>query len=153
MICSLRAVLMAASIVGVVAGEVTLAGNALTSGSSYVGPAGAVARPVQRKRAQRLNDSPVPPTNKVPLRSATPWQPPPTTSPFLNMFRPEATPIFNYYTLVRPQLQQLEINNRQAAEIQQLQQMIYSGGGASARPRSAQGARFMNHGAYFRGNR
>src|SRR5438128_1612343 len=152
MIRSLRAVLMAAFVVGYIGGKASLAGNALTSGSSYVGPAGTVSRPITRKRAPRVNENLVAkPATRVPLRTAAPWQPPPTTSPFLNMFRPEATPIFNYYTLVRPQLQQLEINNRQAAEIQQLQQMINSGGGG--RPRSAQGTRFMNHGGYFSGSR
>jgi hypothetical protein len=152
MIRSLRAVLMAAFLVGIIGGEMALAGNALTSGSSYVGPAGTVTRPMTRKRAPRVNENLVAkPAARVPLRAATTWQPPPTTSPYLNMFRPEATPIFNYYTLVRPQLQQLEINNRQAAEIQHLQQMINSGAGGRAR--SAQGTRLMNHGAYFRGSR
>jgi hypothetical protein len=152
MIHTLRAVLIVVFVVGIIGSEASLAGNALTSGSSYVGPAGTVSRPMTRKRAPRVNENLVAkPAARAPLRTAAPWQPPPTTSPFLNMFRPEATPIFNYYTLVRPQLQQLEINNRQAAEIQQLQQLINSGGGGRAR--SAHETRFMNHGTYFSGSR
>lgn len=153
MIRSLRAGLMAALLAGFLPCELALAGNALTSGSSYVGPAGVVAHPMTRRRAPRVNDNLVAKSARAPMRNAMPWQPPPTTSPFLNMFRPEATPIFNYYTLVRPQLQQLEINNRQAAQIQQLQQIINSGGGSGRPARSAQGSRFMNHGGYFSGSR
>jgi len=152
MIRFLRAVVMAVFVVEIIGGEASLAGNALTSGSSYVGPAGTVSRPITRKRAPRVNENLISnPATRAPLRTAAPWQPPPTTSPFLNMFRPEATPIFNYYTLVRPQLQQLDIDNRQAAEIQQLQQIINSGGGQ--RSRSLHETRFMNHGTYFRGSR
>ncbi|MBL9123333.1 MAG: hypothetical protein JNG90_06840, partial [Planctomycetaceae bacterium] len=124
-----------------------LAGNALTS-SSYVGPAGTVAQPIIRKRAARTSAASVAPTPaRAPLREAAAWQPPPTTSPFLNLFRPEASPIFNYYTLVRPQLEQERVNQLQAAEIARLQQLINSGAGQA--PRAAPGGRFMNRGGYF----
>ena len=151
MIRSLRAVWMIALLAGFLSCELALAGNALTSGSSYVGPAGVVAQPMTRKRAPRLNDDLVAKPARAPMRNVKPWQPPPTTSPFLNMFRPEATPIFNYYTLVRPQLQQLEITNRHAVQIPQLQHVLNAGGGR--RTRSAHDTRFMNHRGYFSGSR
>lgn len=37
----------------------------------------------------------------------------PTISPYLNLLRRDAGPIPNYYSLVRPQLNQIEINQRQ----------------------------------------
>jgi hypothetical protein len=51
----------------------------------------------------------------------------PTISPYLNLFRdedenPESVP--NYFTLVRPQLEQQEANQRQQREIYQLQRQL-----------------------------
>jgi hypothetical protein len=37
----------------------------------------------------------------------------PTVSPYLNLLRRNTGPLPNYYSLVRPQLQQLETNQRQ----------------------------------------
>lgn len=52
----------------------------------------------------------------------------PTISPYLNLLRENVSPIPNYYSLVRPQLQQQRINQqqqslliRQNSEIRQLQ--------------------------------
>ena len=39
----------------------------------------------------------------------------PTISPYLNLLRRNPSPVPNYYSLVRPQLQQLDVNRRQQA--------------------------------------
>lgn len=50
----------------------------------------------------------------------------PFTSPYLNLVRPDADPGFNYYTLVQPQVQQIDMNQQQFQQNfrfgQQLQQ-------------------------------
>lgn len=50
----------------------------------------------------------------------------PFTSPYLNLVRPDADPGFNYYTLVQPQVQQIDMNQQQVQQNfrfgQQLQQ-------------------------------
>lgn len=48
----------------------------------------------------------------------------PTISPYLNLLRRDAGPIPNYYTLVRPQLNQIDINQRQRVTNQQQQGQI-----------------------------
>jgi hypothetical protein len=43
----------------------------------------------------------------------------PTVSPYLNLFRNNTGPLPNYYSLVRPQLQQQDFNQRQMTAQQQ----------------------------------
>jgi hypothetical protein len=43
----------------------------------------------------------------------------PTVSPYLNLFRNNTGPLPNYYSLVRPQLQQQDFNQRQLTAQQQ----------------------------------
>jgi hypothetical protein len=43
----------------------------------------------------------------------------PTVSPYLNLFRNNTGPLPNYYSLVRPQLNQLDFNQRQMTAQQQ----------------------------------
>jgi hypothetical protein len=40
----------------------------------------------------------------------------PTVSPYLNLFRNNVGPLPNYYSLVRPQINQLAVNNQVAAQ-------------------------------------
>lgn len=116
-------------------------GNAFSGPSSKVGPALGTARPAPARRAPR--PAPVVDTSapRIPLRNAAPYRP--TISPYLNLFRPEASRVFNYYTLVKPQLAQLQFNAQQSQRLQSLQQQVPT-------PAANEGERlFMNHGKYF----
>lgn len=81
----------------------------------------------------------------------------PYVSPYLNLIRPGADPGFNYYTLVQPELQQLNFNQQQRGAIQglgrQLQQqqaeiMTPYGPAGGIRP-TGRGATFMNYSHYY----
>lgn len=48
----------------------------------------------------------------------------PTVSPYMNLFRRGGTGLPNYQTLVRPELQQLQTNGLQQAEISQLRSAL-----------------------------
>lgn len=50
----------------------------------------------------------------------------PTLSPYLNLLRRDAGPVPNYYSLVRPQLNQIDLNQRQRVLNQQQQAQISS---------------------------
>ena len=74
----------------------------------------------------------------------------PTLSPYLNLFRANAGPIPNYYTFVRPQLEQNVVNQtqqaaiaRQGASLQQLSQGVRQSTDAGLAP-TGTGSRFMN---------
>ncbi len=79
------------------------------------------------------------------MRNAVPDRP--TISPYLNLFRPEASRVFNYYTLVKPQLAQQQINQQQSALLQSLQQQ------AESAPAGSGQRLFQNHDKYFGGRR
>lgn len=124
---------------------VAAAGNALAGPSSYVGPSSGVARSAPPPRIRRAASPPaVAKPSRIPFRDALPYRQP-TVSPWLNIFRPDASRVFNYYTLVRPQLAQLQINQQRAAQIQALtsQAATIQGG------RNDAGGHFMAHGSYF----
>ena len=81
----------------------------------------------------------------------------PTVSPYLNLLRPQGgVAIPNYQALVRPQLQQQQINQQQGRQLQQLQRRTYQGpssqssAGAPIAIRSTgHTTGFMNYSAYF----
>ena len=53
----------------------------------------------------------------------------PAISPYLNLYRNDAgqNQLLNYYTLVRPQLEQQEANKKQTAEMQKLRSQVQKG--------------------------
>lgn len=128
------------------------AGNAVSTRSSYVGPAG--SRTLARTTGvQRLTSpsapAPAPATVvQQPVRIHKTEMPRPTVSPYLNLFRPEASRVFNYYTLVRPQLVQDQINAQQHFQLQVLQQAEAE---QAARPPGGAPRRFMHYGGYYGG--
>jgi hypothetical protein len=79
----------------------------------------------------------------------------PTVSPYLNLLRRDAGPIPNYFSLVRPQLQQLETNQRQQAinlrQQDQLQNLDNQMLTITQSPAAATGtgATFRNYGGYY----
>jgi hypothetical protein len=129
------------------------AGNAASGGSSYVGPIGTNSRTRSTGVQQLTSNARVrvaPPPAQVKQATDVPR---PTVSPYLNLFRPEASRVFNYYTLVRPQLAQDEINAQQASEIQALlQQDDEIASGQRAAP-STPPKRFMHYRGYYRAGR
>jgi hypothetical protein len=50
----------------------------------------------------------------------------PAISPYLNLYRNDSSqnPTLNYYSMVRPQLDQIEANKKQAAELQKLRSQV-----------------------------
>lgn len=84
----------------------------------------------------------------------------PTISPYLNLFRDdedndEAVP--NYFTLVRPQVEQRQINLQQQRELQRIESRVrtvqYEQEAGTARtgplPATGHGTRFFNTGSYY----
>lgn len=83
----------------------------------------------------------------------------PFTSPYLNLVRPDADPGFNYYTLVQPQVQQMDMNQQQVQQNfrfgQQIQQtqaqaMTPYGPRTTIRPTGRIATR-MNYSHYYSG--
>jgi hypothetical protein len=81
----------------------------------------------------------------------------PVTSPYLNLVRPDADPGFNYYTLVQPQVQQMDLNQQQVQQNfrfgQQIRQtqadlMTPYGPRTTIRPTGHQATR-MNYSHYY----
>jgi hypothetical protein len=79
----------------------------------------------------------------------------PTVSPYLNLYRDEerGAAIPNYFTYVRPQLEQLEANRAQQREVQQLRAQLQSASAAAAPQFGAQrtAAQFMDTGQFYGG--
>jgi hypothetical protein len=84
-----------------------------------------------------------------------------TVSPYLNLHRSEENSegAPNYFSFVRPQLEQQEAQRRQQLEIQRLQRQVQGGppavatpqyDGASA-PKTSRAARFMDTAQFYRG--
>jgi hypothetical protein len=81
----------------------------------------------------------------------------PAVSPYLNLYRTErgGNGLPNYLTLVRPQLDQIQANRQQAAEMQRLRSQVQSlssgvpGGAPSARMGSS--ARYMDTAQFYGG--
>ncbi len=65
----------------------------------------------------------------------------PAISPYLNLYRNDSSQnqLINYYTLVRPQLDQIDANKRQAADLQKLRSQVLN---ASQHPSQGQGATY-----------
>jgi hypothetical protein len=87
-----------------------------------------------------------------------PYQPPtqrPAVSPYLNLLRRGNSTAFNYYTLVRPQVQQLSVNAQQNAAISQLNSQVQSQSTGGGVPQQATGhaTSFLNYSHYFPGIR
>jgi hypothetical protein len=79
----------------------------------------------------------------------------PTISPYLNLLRRNAGPIPNYYSLVRPQLQQLDTNQRQQAfnsrqqdAVRSLDRQVLRIAESPAAP-TGTGAVFRNYSNYY----
>ncbi len=82
---------------------------------------------------------------------------PPAVSPYQNLYREEnddSPP--NYYSLVRPQLHQIEVNQVQQRENRRLQQQLRQlstqgqrSGGSEGPYATGHGTRFMNLGGYY----
>ncbi|GAB6166899.1 hypothetical protein JCM19992_28990 [Thermostilla marina] len=76
---------------------------------------------------------------------------PPSVSPYLNLYRSGSTngmgAVGNYYTLVRPMLNQQRTNQAVTRSLQQLQS------GAARGASAAPGGYFMNYYGYFQGLR
>lgn len=103
-----------------------------------------------------------PATSSTPRPKAKPFQgveSAPTVSPYLNLDRNDddgvSTP--NYYSFVRPQLEQQAANRGQQLEIQRLQRQLQNGTVAApqyrtaAQPETGTAARFMDTSQYFSG--
>lgn len=77
----------------------------------------------------------------------------PTISPYLNLFREEASnsDLPNYYMFVRPQQQQFEASQQQRQQIQQLQRQVQQATYTSPATNIAGGARFGDTGRFYRG--
>ena len=82
---------------------------------------------------------------------------PPAVSPYQNLYRQETldSPP-NYYAVVRPQLQQTEVNRVQQRQIRRLQQELRQanaqgqhGGRSGDAYATGHGTRFMNLGGYY----
>jgi hypothetical protein len=92
---------------------------------------------------------PAPPARFQPSR--------PTISPYLNLLRRDVGPLPNYYSLVRPQLNQIEfdqrqrvINAQQQGQIQQNSRQILSISESTAAP-TGTGSVYRNYGHYYPG--
>ncbi len=66
----------------------------------------------------------------------------PAISPYLNLYRADTnqSTLSNYYALVRPQLDQIEANRKQAADLQRLHAQLQSTAQRTAAPQPAGGA-------------
>jgi hypothetical protein len=78
----------------------------------------------------------------------------PTVSPYLNLLRPDASPAQNYYTLVRPQVDQRNATLQQGSEIDSLRREVKSSSafrGAARSQMSPTGhhAGFLNHSRFY----
>jgi hypothetical protein len=92
-----------------------------------------------------------PPTRYQPSR--------PTVSPYLNLLRTDRGPLPNYYTFVRPQLEQQWTNQQLQSGIIQNRTNLQAVGqrvgqieAATMQP-TGTGASFMNYSHYYGGNR
>ena len=80
----------------------------------------------------------------------------PAISPYLNLYRNDANAnsLPNYFAYVRPQLEQIEANRQQAAELQKLRgqvQNMSSGGGGQQSTSMSTSARYMDTAQFYRG--
>lgn len=76
----------------------------------------------------------------------------PSVSPYINLYRPEGAfgTVGNYYSLVRPMVQQQQLNRRLSRQIDQMQSAISTRAGSHARGGST-GGYFMNYYGFYPG--
>ncbi|MGQ9505329.1 MAG: hypothetical protein ACUVQG_11620 [Thermogutta sp.] len=76
----------------------------------------------------------------------------PSVSPYINLYRPEGTfgAAGNYYSLVRPMVQQQQVNRQLSRQISRMQSAISSGRGSAVRGGST-GGYFMNYYGFYPG--
>jgi len=81
----------------------------------------------------------------------------PAISPYMNLYRNDtnANSLPNYFAYVRPQIQQMEANRQQAAELQKLRGQLQnmSSGGGGQQSGMATSAHYMDTGQFYRGMR
>lgn len=77
---------------------------------------------------------------------------PASVSPYLNLYRPEGAlgQAGNYYSLVRPMVEQQQRNRQLSQQIRRLESAAQPGGGYTGRAASG-GGYFMNHYGFFPG--
>ena len=81
----------------------------------------------------------------------------PAISPYMNLYRTDANAsnLPNYFAFVRPQLDQIEANRQQAAELQklrgQLQNISSAGAGIPQSPSMSTSARYMDTAQFYGG--
>jgi hypothetical protein len=81
----------------------------------------------------------------------------PSVSPWLALSEPFSSSAHNYYTQVRPQLDQQRVNQQMAARNQQMQRQLnsmaaqgpYSPTGSTAMAPTGHAAAYMNYGGYY----
>lgn len=123
---------------GWVSGEAALAGGPfpayMTGFSSFQGGGWGAAptRPVERPFSD--------------------YSPPASVSPYINLYRPEGAfgRVGNYYSLVRPMIQQQQTNRQISQRLRQIESPAQSGGGYVGRA-APTGGYFMNYYGYFPG--
>jgi len=76
----------------------------------------------------------------------------PSVSPYINLYRPEGAfgTVGNYYSLVRPMVQQQQINRQVSRQINQMQSTMTGGGGYTGRS-AGTGGYFMNYYGFYPG--
>jgi len=120
-------------------------------------PAAQGFTPLPRRRAIQPHPQPLFQQTIKPFET---YQPETTISPYLNLYRDEddVRTMPNYFTFVRPQLEQLEINRAQQRELQQLRSQLRKVGTPAA-PRYQSGgipvggtaARYMDTAQFYSG--
>ncbi|MEJ5341626.1 MAG: hypothetical protein WHT09_08650 [Thermogutta sp.] len=80
------------------------------------------------------------------------YSPPASVSPYINLYRPEGAfgRVGNYYSLVRPMIQQQQTNRQISQRLRQMESPVQSGGGYVGRA-APTGGYFMNYYGYFPG--
>lgn len=76
----------------------------------------------------------------------------PSVSPYINLYRPEGAfgTVGNYYSLVRPMVEQQQINRQMSRQINQMQSTMSGGGGYAGRS-AGTGGYFMNYYGFYPG--
>ncbi len=96
------------------------------------------------------------PASAVPARGQQPreYGPPPlrapAVSPYLNLLRPDAGVIPNYYSLVRPELELRSYAQSQGMALRRLQQQVRSGR-SDSRQTTGHPSYFLNYSRYYPG--
>jgi hypothetical protein len=88
------------------------------------------AQAAMSKMPRPMSVQSVPPTPPMRTRSKpfNSVQSEPAISPYMNLYRDSSgqSQLLNYYTLVRPQMDQIDANKKQAADLQKLRNQVLS---------------------------